>query len=150
MMKDLAGFLFAGMDTTSKVVCSAMLQLKRNPDILTKVRSEVSDKILKGAKAKDANLVDLITPETLDECEQLGYLAKESLRKHPSAAMTLGYETLEQVTLKCGITIPKDETLVMGILPLHFNSSIWREPDKFVLDRFNPESEWYLTQDGKP
>ena len=46
LMKDLFAILFAGMDTTSFLVCSAMLELKRNPDVLSVVRSEVHDRIL--------------------------------------------------------------------------------------------------------
>ena len=138
------------MDTTSSMICSAMFELKRNPEFLTRVRAEVKEKVLKGANTCDVNMNDVITAEALDECEQLSYLAKETLRKHPAAPFTLGYSTQEKVNLKCGITIPKGQNIIMPVVAIHNHPRIYREPEKFVPDRFNPESEWYLTPEGKP
>ena len=33
---------------------------------------------------------------------------------------------------------------------MHNHPHQWREPEKFIPERFDPESEYFLTPDGKP
>jgi cytochrome P450 len=39
--------------------------------------------------------------------------------------------------------------MVIGIFYLHRNPLEWQEPDKFIPDRFDPSSPYYLTPLGK-
>ena len=37
----------------------------------------------------------------------------------------------------------------MGITAIHHNKQYWEDPEKFIPERFDSESKFYLTPDGK-
>lgn len=46
-------------------------------------------------------------------------------------------------------TIKKDEYVVIYMHALHHKTDIWKEHDKFIPERFNPKSEYFLTPSGE-
>ena len=47
------------------------------------------------------------------------------------------------------INVAKGDNVTVNIYALHNNKSQWREPERFIPERFDPESEWSLKPDGK-
>ena len=45
--------------------------------------------------------------------------------------------------------IRKDDPFYICIHELHHSSKYWIEPEKYIPERFDPESKYYLTPDGK-
>ena len=48
-----------------------------------------------------------------------------------------------------GLKIKKDTTFLIAMWSLHHNPKEWKSPEKYIPERFDPTSEWYLTPDGK-
>ena len=82
----------------------------------------------------------------------MGYLSlviKEGLRMYPSSIRSHGYITKESVEI-AGVEVPAGQIMYINLLGAHYNTEQWKEPMRFVPDRFDPESEWFLTPSGKP
>ena len=62
--------------------------------------------------------------------------------------MTSPIHVKEIIAVK-GITIKPDMNIIVPLLLLHKNPKVWQEPDNFIPERFDPESPYYLTPDGK-
>ena len=45
--------------------------------------------------------------------------------------------------------IPANIPIVIDMQSLHHDKKQWREHERFIPDRFNPESQYYLTPDGQ-
>lgn len=58
--KDVMTILFAGHETISKSLCSALLQLKRHPEIEEKLRKEIDDALLQNGKYTVKDLEKII------------------------------------------------------------------------------------------
>ena len=46
------------------------------------------------------------------------------------------------------INVAKGDHVFVNINALHYNQSQWRDPQKYIPERFDSESEWFLTPDG--
>ena len=47
-----------------------------------------------------------------------------------------------------GCIIRNDHSFQINIYYLHYNPEEWQEPEKFIPERFDPESKFYLRPDG--
>ena len=72
----------------------------------------------------------------------------ETLRIDPSARISLDIRMREKCKLGSLTVLPMTDVHIY-IRGLQHNPKEWREPEKFVPERFDPESEWYLTPSGK-
>lgn len=99
-------------------------------------------------KDKTQMLQEMVTIENSQDLEYLGWVMYEGLRFLPPAISTSDFVIQED--FKSGqISFKKDERVVVYIEALHHNSSEWQRPEEYLPDRFNPESELYLTPSGK-
>ena len=48
-----------------------------------------------------------------------------------------------------GLKIRAGDIIIIGMAHMCNNYSEWREPDRFIPERFDPKSEWALTPSGK-
>ena len=65
----------------------------------------------------------------------------------PSARNSTFFCLTEEVTL-AGAKIKANQDMIILIYLLHTNPKQWIEPLKYVPERFDPESKWYLTPTG--
>ncbi|CAI2363795.1 unnamed protein product [Moneuplotes crassus] len=79
----------------------------------------------------------------LSECDYLTYVIKESLRMDPPSMNTSPYMTYEEVEI-CGVKIPSKIKMMINVVGCHYNSDQWHEPTKFIPERFDPTSEYFL------
>ena len=79
---------------------------------------------------------------TLVDLPKMPYLEmviKESLRLYPPA-WTTSREPLEDIELG-GYTIPKGSTLIICMYVLHHDPRFWKEPERFMPERFEAANE---------
>lgn len=144
IFSDLIGFLFAGHETSSHAATSALYFLAKNDETKVKLLDEL--KTFKGISTTE--LKDKLNKNSLNEMEYLYMVIKETLRIDPPANETLPYKCVKDFNL-CGVPIKKGQILAPNLLSMQLNPSEWRDPLKFIPERFDPESEYYLTPDSK-
>jgi len=96
---DMIAFLVGGHESSAKTLTTALLVLKKHPEIEEKLRNEVNDVF--------PNEIEEITSDMLDKMSYLSCFVKEVLRFTPPALRSLGYKAYETVTLSNRIRIPK-------------------------------------------
>ncbi|CAI2366632.1 unnamed protein product [Moneuplotes crassus] len=146
LMRDMILFYFAGHDTSSHAISSCIFFMKKNPDVIQKCIEEL--KVVFGEINADS-IGEHLTPQKIDELDYLTYVIKETLRYDNPATMSLGYQAINDVTV-CGVPIPKKSKIFLCIAASHYSSKEWKEPEKFIPERFNPESEYFTSPDGTP
>ena len=141
-------FLFGGHETTSKSLCNCLYTLKKNPDVEQKLKKEINEILLENGKYTFEDLYLILCHQKLDEMEYLTWFIKEILRHDPPACRSLGYKTL--VPIKMGdILIPKNQIVTLNVYASHYNKDQWKEPMRFIPERFDPSSDYFLTPEGK-
>eukprot|EP00347_Sterkiella_histriomuscorum_P011321 403372900 len=145
-------FLFAATQTTASTVSNALFYLTQNTQIRDSLRKEIA-----------SQFKDLLYPSeiTVDKWQQkLNYdnlqnewsylmtIIQESLRIEPPVRISSGLMVNETQTIK-GYIIPKNNPILFFIHNLHRNPAEWQQPEKFIPERFDPTSPYYLTPDGK-
>jgi cytochrome P450 len=76
------------------------------------------------------------------------YCFNESLRMQPPVYFSSTVCMMEDVTVN-GCTIKKGDGLSVDMYRLGNNPKEWKEPSKFIPERFDPSSEYFLTPAGK-
>ncbi|CAM8958180.1 unnamed protein product [Rhodiola kirilowii] len=122
----LLDLFVAGTDTTSSTLEWAMTEVLRNPEILTKAKSELERVTNKGKPIQD------------EEVELLPYLQaiiNETLRLHPPTPLLLPRKNFEPVELN-GYTIPKGAQVVVNAWAIGRDPGAWENPERFEPERF--------------
>jgi cytochrome P450 len=145
--KDVMAILFGGHETTSKSLCNAMLHLKRNPDIEAKLRREMDEVLLENGKYTVKDLENILCNEKLEELDYLSCFLKEVLRHDPPAVRSLGYKAKTAFKIK-DILVPKNQIVLFNLYACQYNEEQWQEPMKFIPERFDSESKYFLTPSG--
>lgn len=83
-----------------------------------------------------------ITADLVNSWEYLTYVVKESLRIDPPTIYTIPYEALEDWKI-CDVELKKGSHIMLNIGACHFNPVQWHEPNLYIPDRFDPESNYY-------
>jgi cytochrome P450 len=110
-----------------------------------KVRTEIDQCLLKPAQTKD--LFEAMTYDRIFEMKYFAMLFQEGLRFMPVASSSSIFEVTQD--MKIGkIQLKTDDKVNINIFGLHHNPDEWIEPKKFIPERFDPESAYYLTPSG--
>ena len=75
--------------------------------------------------------------------DYLNYVVKEALRIDNSAIEPLYYFTTESFSI-CNVPIESGIKMKIDIFGAHYNINEWIEPTKFIPERFDPNSEYFL------
>jgi cytochrome P450 len=123
---ELIVFLLAGHDTTATTLTYALWALGCHPEIQQRVADEV-------AALGDREL-------TPDDMPRLGYTVQvlhEALRLCPpgpgGTRMAMGDVEVD------GYRVPAGTMLIFGIIAVHRDPALWKDPLRFDPDRFSPE-----------
>ena len=124
MLDQIRLLFFAGYDTTTGTLTWLIAELLRHPELMERVRAEVSTG-------------DPLAPVTMDDIKQkpiLDAVIKETLRLHPQIiSFTRGVvETFEFA----GYTIPAGWLVMVIPAFIHRLPTAFAEPDRFDPDRF--------------
>ena len=146
--KDVMAILFGGHETTSKSLCNAMLQLKRHPEVEKKLMKELKEVLLENGKYTVKDLESILCSQKLDELDYLTYFVKEVLRHDPPAVRSLGYKAKRPFKVH-ELLVPKNQIVLFNLYACHYDEDQWIEPMKFIPERFDPASKYFLTPSGK-
>ncbi|OAL07244.1 cytochrome P450 76C3 [Phaeosphaeriaceae sp. SRC1lsM3a] len=123
----LAGSMIeAGSETTSAALNTAILYLSASPDSQRKAQAEL-DRAVGSSRS----------PSFEDE-QSLPYIraiVKETLRMRPVTSIGTPHYTTAPVTYK-NMYIPANSVVCLQQYPIHYDASIFPEPERFNPDRF--------------
>ncbi|XP_065864345.1 cytochrome P450 76T24-like [Euphorbia lathyris] len=120
----LLDLFIAGIDTTSKTLEWGMAELLRNPDKLSELKKELKE------------VEGQIQESDIHRLPYLQATVKEILRLHPPGPFLVPHKAESEVEIG-GFTIPKNaQILVNNVWSMGRNGSIWKNPDRFELERF--------------
>jgi len=118
----------AGTDTSSIVLEHTMVELIRNPHVMTRLQAEITSNTPKGQKmVKEEDL--------MNNMAYLKAVVKETLRLHPPAPLLLPRITMEHCDVN-GYTIPAGTRVIVNAWALGRDPRSWDKADEFMPDRF--------------
>ncbi|XP_048342158.1 cholesterol 24-hydroxylase isoform X2 [Sphaerodactylus townsendi] len=137
MLDNFVSFFFAGHDTTASLLSFSIMELGRQPEILTKLQAEVDEVV--GVKRD-------VSYEALGNLQYLSQVLKEVLRLYPPVPGTVRWTGKEAVIE--GVKIPAKTSLVfstfiMGRLEKFFKDPLIFNPDRFGKDQSKPYYSYF-------
>lgn len=117
----------AGTGTTSLVLEFAMVELMRNPHVMTKLQDEVRKKTQMGEET--------VKEENLASMAYLRAVVKETLRLHPSAPLLLPHQSMEDCDVD-GYTIPSGTRVIVNSFAICRDPESWEKAEQFMPERF--------------
>ncbi|CDW80105.1 cytochrome family subfamily polypeptide 55 precursor [Stylonychia lemnae] len=144
-------FMLGATQTTVTTINNALIYIYKDNQILQKLREEIAQNF----NFKD---ISLLTSEhwikqfnydkMSSESTYIQKIVSETLRIEPPFRLSARYELTETLELK-GYRIKKGDPLLFNIYGLSRDPKTWIEPEKFIPERFDPDSKYFLTPDGK-
>lgn len=126
--------MFAGSDTTAISLRATFYNLIRNPDKLTKLRTEL-DRVITQRTALDIS--PLLSWNEIRDLPYLGAVINESLRCHPAAGLPLERIVPSRGLQLDGLHIPGGTNIGCSAWTLHLDPSIWGEkPEYWIPERW--------------
>mmetsp|Transcript_8429 Transcript_8429/g.10425 ORF Transcript_8429/g.10425 Transcript_8429/m.10425 type:complete len:501 (-) Transcript_8429:41-1543(-) len=117
--------MFAGHETTATLTTWCIYALSREPEIVSKLKEELDEKV------SDPSA---ITYESLESLKYLKAVIKETLRMYPPVGLVA--RRLEKDFHYKGYTVPAGTTCTISPYVLHHNSQLWDKPEVFNPDRW--------------
>ncbi|CDW77402.1 cytochrome p450 [Stylonychia lemnae] len=159
LIKDeITTFLFASTQTTAATITNLMYYLEFVPNVRQKLVDEICTMLSpdreKLLKIDQIDMTQELWIEKLgydklqDDWKYLYLLIQETLRIEPPVRASTPLQLSEKQNI-CGIDIDTNITFQIHFYFLQRNPKEWQQPDKFIPERFDPESPFYLTPDGK-
>jgi len=140
VVNDLVTFFFAGIETSVHTMNFALYEMLRNPDQFQEVEEEVLE--VYGSQ-------DTISYSDLKEMKILDNFIKETLRLHPVVSGVPRVSGNIDISV-CGLHVPANTTLHVGIESVQKLDKYWDDPLKFNMKRWNtpPKPFTYLPFSG--
>ncbi|KAL0283327.1 UNVERIFIED_CONTAM: cytochrome [Sesamum angustifolium] len=115
----------AGTDTTSSTVEWAMAELMRNPEILSKARTELRNVVGQNEEVQESDISRL---------PYLQAVVKETFRLHPTVPLLLPRKAVEDVEIN-GFIVPQNTQVLVNVW-LSEREACGPNPDVFMPERF--------------
>ncbi|CAI9106647.1 OLC1v1005850C1 [Oldenlandia corymbosa var. corymbosa] len=125
----LLTMLSAGTHTSAHTMEWAMSYMLNHPEVLEKAKTELENNI------NIQQPGDLITDTSIVNLTYLHCIINETLRLSPPAPTLVPHYSSEDGTIG-GFRIRKGTTLMVNARAIHRNPNVWKEPDKFIPERF--------------
>ena len=126
--------LVAGYDTTGTTLAWALYELSKNPEIQDRLRDEV-EAITDGDMEKDLSYDNLQCMTYLDQ------VICETLRFHNPIAILQRATSKDYTIPGTDLIVPKDNSVWINILAIHFNPKHYSDPHVFNPDHFSKEEK---------
>ncbi|XP_008985703.3 cytochrome P450 4F11 [Callithrix jacchus] len=124
-------FMFGGHDTTASGLSWVLYHLSKHPEYQECCRQEVQE-LLKDREPIEIEWDDLAKLPFLTMC------IKESLRLHPPVP-AITRRCTQDMVLPDGRVIPKGVACLISIIGIHYNPTVWPDPEVYDPFRFDPE-----------
>ncbi|CAF4304353.1 unnamed protein product, partial [Adineta steineri] len=119
-------FLIAGYETTSVLMSFFFYVMATEPIIQEKIYQEIRQEIGD----------DEVTYEKLNQLQYLDMVINETLRMYPPF---IRFDRVASRDYQLGNhLIPKGTIINVPVYPIHHDSEVWPEPEKFIPERFSP------------
>ncbi|XP_058281089.1 cytochrome P450 4F11 isoform X3 [Hylobates moloch] len=125
-------FMFEGHDTTASGLSWVLYHLAKHPEYQERCRQEVQELL------KDREPIEI----EWDDLAQLPFLTmciKESLRLHPPVP-AISRCCTQDIVLPEGRVIPKGIVCLISIIGIHYNPTVWPDPEVYDPFRFDQEN----------
>lgn len=152
MIDEIITFFLAGSFTLKSTNSNLIQYLALNPKVYCKLMSELKETILKEhlSGVNQAKPVDTKKEFTFESVEPLRYFINcfyEALRIETPTVASGGIFTEPQSIL--GVNIRKNDLFIINMQQIHNDSTEWIAPERFIPERFESSSQYYLRPDGK-
>lgn len=147
MANDLMVAMLAGTDTSKNVtilLLNHLIKIKANRQ---RVRDEIEKTMEKYKISEVMNMGHKQLGQS--DLQYLWWAINESMRYNPVAVASEEYIMLQDCQLG-KFKIPQGDSVAFFIYGAHHNPSQWREPSKFLPERFDPDSEYFKKPNGEP
>ncbi|KAJ6793578.1 cytochrome P450 71A9-like [Iris pallida] len=122
----LMNIFVAGSDTSSASVEWTMAELMRHPSVMKKAQEEVRSIVGKKGKVEESDL---------DRLYYLKCVLKEGFRVHPIVPLLVQRETIQHCRVN-GYDIPAKTRLLVNMVAIGRDASVWERPEEFDPERF--------------
>ncbi|XP_065636893.1 cytochrome P450 76C4-like [Quercus suber] len=122
----LLDLFIAGIDTTSSTTEWAMTLLLHNPEKMTKARDELEEVLGTGGHVQESDI---------SKFHYLQAIVKETLRLHPPLPFLIPRKSETNIEI-CGFLVPKNAQILINVWAMGRDSSIWKNPNLFMPERF--------------
>nr|DAB41820.1 TPA_inf: cytochrome P450 CYP332A13 [Depressaria pastinacella] len=133
MLAQAGVFILGSIETSSTVLSYCLHELAYHPEEQKKLYNEINDALTRSGK-------DILQYEDLMELKYLSSCIYETLRKYP----TLGYLDRicnEDYKLNDEVTIEKGVPVLVNVLALHYDESVYPEPQEWRPERISASSD---------
>lgn len=125
---------------------AALYYLLQNPECYDKLKKEFDTEIF-NEDVNESNFESVVTKEKLKDMEYLNLVVKETFRLS-SPIYGKPMKAKEDIKLEGGFTVKKDTIVYPNNGVLGVSENIWKEPMKFIPERFDPESSYFKLPNG--
>ncbi|CAB5392950.1 unnamed protein product [Rhizophagus irregularis] len=126
---DLAMFMLAGHDTTANALTTILYLLAIHKDTQKKVRDEI-------LRVLGDNLIPSV--EQQKELKYMNMVINENLRLYPPVAQLPQRFNSQEIKFRNHV-IPAKTPIELSIYGIHHSSRNWKDPEKFIPERFENE-----------
>ncbi|KAG4429800.1 hypothetical protein IFR05_014722, partial [Cadophora sp. M221] len=134
--------VFAGSDTTAIALRAAIYYLCKNPSTMSRLVSELNSADLE-------THLSTPTPPSYKQLSHIPYLnavIKETLRIHPSIGLLLERHVPKGGATISGVFIPENTIVGINAWALHYDESIFPDPEEFIPERWIDSSVERLSE----
>ena len=140
MISVFVGAMKTTQSTTTNLIC--YMDMNRH------VKEKLLEEILPPLNEVRDDILGELQYDTVADFEYLQKVIYETLRIEPALKIPTGSNMTQSCTLN-GIKVKPETVIFFNIWNIQRDPNQWREPAKFEPERFNSQSEWYKTPDGK-
>lgn len=123
--------VIAGTNTSAVTLEWALSNLLNHPDVISKARDEIDNRV---------GLDRLIEEADLSELPYLKNIVLETLRLHPATPLLVPHMASEDCKIG-SYDMPRGTTLLVNAWAIHRDPNTWDDPDSFKPERFEKEEE---------
>ncbi len=150
ILDECVAFLIASTNATSLLISNTIYYLTQfeKEGHLAKVRSEF-EKVFNRTSfndVKNQEWLEMVNYESISQMNHFSNCISETLRVD-TPPISFGIQMTEPVEI-FGTKISDQHQILINIHGLHFNEEEWIDPERWIPERFNPESPFYLTPKG--
>lgn len=138
VLMDTITFYIAGYDPISHAQWSVLYNIKKNEHVFTKLWQEIQENYHIVDRNNSGEIRNM-----LDSFEYLPLVISETLRFDNPAYFSLGYQAIKDIEI-WDVPISKGSKIFLSLHGIHYNPKQWVEPWKFIPERFDSESEYFI------
>ncbi|TNV80191.1 hypothetical protein FGO68_gene8755 [Halteria grandinella] len=139
-------FFLAGSQTVKATDGNILIHLIMNDDVRAKLMNELKSQVFTSANGEDP--LSSLTYEKIQDLSYFSMVFNESLRLEPPVIFSGVMKFTEQQTLE-GVNIARTDNIIVNLHQLHHDPDQWIDSERFLPERFDPESKYYLTPSGQ-